>query len=39
MLLAMTLLGFKFSGREAAIVGVVIVVILLIAWWVWQRRR
>jgi hypothetical protein len=39
MLLAMTLLGFKFSGREAAIVGVVIVAILLVAWWVWQRRR
>ncbi len=39
MLLAVTLLGFRFSGREAAIVGVVIVAVLLAAWWAWQRRR
>jgi uncharacterized membrane-anchored protein len=38
MLLAMTLLGFTFSGREVLIAGVVVVVIL-VAWWVWQRRR
>ncbi len=38
MLLAMTLFGFTFSGREALIVGVVIVVLLL-AWWIWSRRR
>ena len=39
MPLAMTLLGFTFSGREALIVGVVVVVVILALWWVWQRRR
>jgi hypothetical protein len=38
MLLAMTLFGFTFSGREALVVGVVIVVLVL-AWWIWSRRR
>ena len=39
MLLAVTLFGVKFSGREAAIVGLAIVVIIFLIWWVWQRRR
>jgi hypothetical protein len=39
MLLAMTLLGFTFSGREALIAGVVVVVVIVVAWWVRQRRR
>lgn len=37
-LLAMTLFGFTFSGREAAIIGVIVVAIVLIGWWIMRRR-
>ena len=39
MPLAMTLLGFTFSGREALIIVLVVVVVLLIAFWAWRRAR
>ena len=39
MPLAMTLLGFTFSGREALIIVLVVVVVLLIAFWAWRRLR
>jgi hypothetical protein len=39
MLLAITVLGFTFSGREALIAGVIVVVVIVAAWWVRQRRR
>ena len=39
MPVAMTLLGFTFSGREALIVGLVVVVVIPALWWVWRRRR
>jgi hypothetical protein len=39
MLLAMTLFGVTFSGREALIIGAVIVVVLVAVWWIWSRRR
>jgi hypothetical protein len=34
MLLAITVLGFTFSGREALIAGVIVVVVIVAAWWV-----
>lgn len=38
-LLAVTLLGFTFSGREAAIAAVAVVVVVAAAWFVTRRRR
>jgi len=37
--LALTLGGFTFSGREAAIAAVVVLALIWVAWWAWQRRR
>ena len=39
MPLAVTLLGFTFSGREALIAVLVVAVVVFLVWWVWQRRR
>lgn len=39
MALAITLLGYTFSGREAAIVGLVVVVVIVAIWWFLTRRR
>ena len=39
MLLAMTLLGFTFSGREALIGGAVVLVVVVIIWWLLLRGR
>jgi hypothetical protein len=38
-LLAITLLGFKFSGTLALVVVVVVVVILGLLWFAWTRQR
>jgi hypothetical protein len=38
-LLALTILGFKFSGRLALEILVVVVVIAAIAWYALARRR
>lgn len=38
-LLALTVLGFKFSGRLALEIVVVVVVIAAIAWYAVARRR
>jgi len=37
--LAITLLGFKFSGTEALIVAVVVVVLVAAGWYLLARRR
>ena len=39
VLYAMTVLGFTFSGREAALIALVVVVLVAIAWWLTRRRR
>lgn len=39
MLLAVTLLGMKISGRELAIVAAIVLVVAVIAYVVWSRRR
>lgn len=38
MSLALTLFGMTFSGREAAVVGVVIVVVVAVLAWAYFRR-
>jgi type IV secretory pathway VirB2 component (pilin) len=38
-LLAITLLGFKFSGTLALVVAVVAVVALGLLWFAWTRQR
>ena len=39
-LLAITLLGFKFSGTLALVVAVVVVVVALsLPWFAWTRQR
>ncbi|MGC8635280.1 MAG: hypothetical protein ACP5VP_11615 [Candidatus Limnocylindrales bacterium] len=38
-LLAVTILGFKFSGRLALEIFIVVVVIAVIAWYALARRR
>jgi hypothetical protein len=38
-LLAITLLGFKFSGTLALVVVVVVVVVLGLLWFAWTRQR
>jgi hypothetical protein len=38
-LLAITLLGFKFSGTLALVVVVVVVVALGLLWFAWTRQR
>ncbi len=38
-LLAITLLGFKFSGTLALVVVVVVVVVLGLLWFAWSRQR
>ncbi len=37
--LAITLLGFTFSGREALIVAVVVVIVVVAGWFLLMRRR
>jgi hypothetical protein len=39
MPLAVTILGFTFSGREALIGAVIVVVVIAAVWWVSRRRR
>ncbi len=39
MFLALTLFGYTFSGREAAVIAVVIVVVVVVVAWAWLRRR
>ncbi|HEY5276594.1 MAG TPA: hypothetical protein VIK38_08685 [Coriobacteriia bacterium] len=38
-LLAITLLGFKFSGTLALVVAAVVVVVLGLLWFAWTRQR
>ena len=38
-MLAMTILGFTFSGREALIIALAIVALVAIVWWLTRRRR
>jgi hypothetical protein len=39
MLLAVTLLGMTFSGRELAIVAAVVLVVVVVVFIAWSRRR